>query len=407
MGLDFNAELSFFRNILENMHIKSYILEKEGAEFQKLKKEAFSFLCNDLPYSRLFDGEPETLSDNTVYRMTDGLFGNYIFLRLPCKSLKIFVAGPYVTEDLNRRSLLELCEKHSIAPQISLEIQKYYGSLPLIKDTEMLSALFNTLGERLWGSLDSFTVKTVAELSDERYSYELLRNKNREDYASDTLEIIESRYETENNLIRAVSQGMTHKAEQIIAHSSEMALEARLEDPVRNIKNYTIVLNTLLRKAAEYGSVHPFYIDEVSSAFARKIEKIKSVSEGIKLQKEMTSKYCRVVKKHSMKCYSLLVQKVITAVDSNLASDLSLRRHAELLNVNASYLSALFKKETGVTLTDYVSKKRVEYAVYLLKSTNLQIQTIAQHCGILDVNYFTKTFKKYMNMTPKEYRESL
>ena len=47
----------------------------------------------------------------------------------------------------------------------------------------------------------------------------------------------------------------------------------------------------------------------------------------------------------------------------------------------------------------------IERAKELLVSTNIQIQNIAQRCGMLDVNYFTKTFKKYTDLTPKKYRE--
>ena len=107
-----------------------------------------------------------------------------------------------------------------------------------------------------------------------------------------------------------------------------------------------------------------------------------------------------------MKNYSPLIQKVLTTIDSELTADLSLNFQAKELNVNPSYLSSLFKKETGMTLTDYVNKKRAEHAARLLKTTSMQIQTIAQYCGILDVNYFTKVFKKYLGKTPKEYRES-
>ncbi len=58
-----------------------------------------------------------------------------------------------------------------------------------------------------------------------------------------------------------------------------------------------------------------------------------------------------------------------------------------------------------MTYTDFINKKRVENAKKLLASTSLQIQTVAQHCGILDVNYFTKLFKKYTGMTPGKFRE--
>ena len=161
-----------------------------------------------------------------------------------------------------------------------------------------------------------------------------------------------------------------------------------------------------MRKAAEQGSVHPFYIDGLSTEFAKKIEQVQSVSEASDMLQEMIRKYCALVRKHAMKNYSPIVQKVVTLIDSDLTADLGLKRLSSLLSVNPSYLSSLFKKETGKTLTEYVSKKRIEYAAYLLRTTNLQIQTVAQHSGIYDVNYFAKMFKKIIGKTPKEFRQA-
>ena len=93
-------------------------------------------------------------------------------------------------------------------------------------------------------------------------------------------------------------------------------------------------------------------------------------------------------------------------IDTDLTADLSLYSLAKHLNVNASYLSSLFKKETGSTLTDYVNRKKVRHAAHLLHTTNVQIQAVAQYCGISDVNYFIRIFKKYMGKTPKEYRDA-
>lgn len=101
------------------------------------------------------------------------------------------------------------------------------------------------------------------------------------------------------------------------------------------------------------------------------------------------------------------LQKAVTYMDADLTADLSLNALAQYLNVNASYLSNLFKKEAGQTLTEYVNRKRIKHGLLLLNSTTMQIQTIAQYCGIPDVNYFTKLFKKYVGKTPKEYRKSI
>ncbi len=65
---------------------------------------------------------------------------------------------------------------------------------------------------------------------------------------------------------------------------------------------------------------------------------------------------------------------------------------------------AAFKKEVGQTLSAYVRQKRMETAGHLLRSTDLQVQTVAAHCGILDTQYFSKLFKQATGKTPKEFR---
>ena len=108
-----------------------------------------------------------------------------------------------------------------------------------------------------------------------------------------------------------------------------------------------------------------------------------------------------------MQGYSNLVRKALIQIDMDLSGDLTLSTIAGLLDVNPSYLSTVFKKETGQTLTEYVTEKRIDHAIFLLNSTNLQIQTIAQYCGIPDVCYFTKIFKKHVGKSPTEYKNNI
>ena len=94
-------------------------------------------------------------------------------------------------------------------------------------------------------------------------------------------------------------------------------------------------------------------------------------------------------------------------VQYDLTADLRLKAIAERLNVNSSYLSALFHQEYGCTLTDFVNKSRIDHSIILLKSTSKPVQEIANECGIGDVNYFIKLFKKYTGFTPRHYREQM
>lgn len=406
----YEKELEFFRKILNNYRIQSCLITQGDKSYRDIDRGIRDFLGMQEDYDQLFCTPHETIKEKTIYKITDSFYCNYIFVLLPKKDEKspaiTFIAGPYIDIDLTQKSIVEMAEKNSLPPNIMSQIQKYYTSIPVYMDKDTILSLFNTLGEMLWGSTDNFTFQYINMLYNDQYFPKIVKNFDaKNDDALLAMQMLERRYEGENKMLQAVSQGMTHQAEQILSKSSALMLEMRVSDPVRNIKNYSIIVNTLLRKAAEQGGVHPLYIDSVSTDFAKRIELIRTVEEGISMHHEMIDKYCTLVKNHSMKQYSPLIQKVIALVDFDITADLGLSRQAEMLNVNASYLSTLFKKEMGITLTEYVNKKRIEQATFLLSSTNLQIQMVAQNCGIYDVNYFTKMFKKHTGKTPKEYRE--
>ena len=165
-------------------------------------------------------------------------------------------------------------------------------------------------------------------------------------------------------------------------------------------------MNTLLRKAAEKGNVHPVHLDSTSSDFAQRIEQLHSLEAAGGLMTEMFQTYCRLVRKHAIKDYSPPVQKTLVYIDAHLSDNLTLSTLADTLNISSSYLSTLFKKETGQTLTAYINAQRIQQAKHLLETTKLQIQTIAQHCGIMDVQYFSKLFKSITGTSPKHYRQT-
>lgn len=217
------------------------------------------------------------------------------------------------------------------------------------------------------------------------------------------VKLVEQRYEMENRLMELIRTGQGQQALQSLSSSTQAALERRM-DPTRDARNYTIILNTLMRKAAEQGGVHPMYIDQLSSEYALRIERTTYWEGFMSLWADMALGYGQLVRKHASEKLSPLVQKVVTRIDFDLTADLSLRATAQALNVNASYLSTLFKRETGQTLTDYVCRKRMEHAAYLLESTQMPVSAVAQSCGISDDNYFTKLFKRAKGMTPVQYR---
>lgn len=404
--LNFQTELSLLISILKNFHINTNVIAEGMENGTKADLGLRDFLGMKSDYESLFS--VKNTESNTVYKITDTFYCCYVFIVLPDRAEKTaLVIGPYTNIEITKQMLLQAAEDYEITPEIFSQIEKYYTNIPVLTNESTLFAILNAFGERIWGSLENFRIKSAKQTASRAEIEKNFKHlsTSRSDDANLSIQTLEMRYAKENDLLDAVSKGMVNKAELMLSDTSRKRPEQRIADPVRSFKNYTIILNTLLRKAAEKGGVHPLHIDTLSSDFAKKIELINSVEAGAALQKEMARSYAALVRDHSVKQYSHPVKQIILNIEYDLTADLTLKKFADMLSLNPSYLSALFRKETGQTLTDFVTKKRIEHAADLLASTGLQIQTVAQQCGILDVNYFTKAFKKIHGTTPSEYRK--
>ncbi len=343
------------------------------------------------------------IAPKTLYKFKDDFGFSYRCFKLSNED-RCMLIGPFLSHSLTKEQMLELGEKNQVLPKRQRSFEEYVHSLPIIEPESSISVLMDTFLEFEWKT-HSFSVIDLSNTFDTplSISYELFSKSDIDDVLID-MQTMEKRYRFENDLIKAVSLGQEHKQSQFFSSPSLDAFEKRTDDLLRNAKNYDIIMNTLLRKAAEAGGVHPIYIDRLSSEFAFKIEQLPSIYENSKLMREMFVSYCKLVKKNSSNKYSPIVQKAITCIDSDLSANLSGSILAKKLNVSLGYLSSVFKKETGKTVSCFVREKRIKYALKLLSTTNLQIQTIALHCGIMDLQYFTKIFKKSTGQSPKQFR---
>lgn len=100
------------------------------------------------------------------------------------------------------------------------------------------------------------------------------------------------------------------------------------------------------------------------------------------------------------------VQKHIQA-NLNDPDEITLVRLANLVYFNPSYLSRLFKQVVGMNLSEYIAEARLTRAKRLLEEPNLKIQEVADRLGYGTATNFTRSFRKAVNMTPQEYRQSL
>lgn len=398
-------EFNFFCKVLDECNLQYFLVSSDEIITSKLDKGLGKIISGNDTKKTFRDFFPE-IKKKTVYRVCDLFMFTYVFFQLPQKeNQKVFITGPYLNTDVTVEMINSQARIMNIPENATKELVLFYSSLPVIKEEHLLFACINTFARHIYGgefeNKDILLEKSAAFISGN------IEIKPLTEETPFGFSVFEERYRFENELIEAVAKGNSRKAELMMSRFSVLAFESRTADSLRNIKNYCIIMNTLLRKAAEKGGVHPYYLNKVSTEFAVKTENMESVRDSAEFMLTVMRTYCALVKKHSLKNYSPVVQKAILRIENDLSGDLGLKNLAGAENVSPGYFSSLFKKETGYSLTEYVLNKRVEYAKHLLRTTNLQIGTIALNCGILDFHYFCRIFKRATGKTPTEYRNNI
>ena len=95
---------------------------------------------------------------------------------------------------------------------------------------------------------------------------------------------------------------------------------------------------------------------------------------------------------------------VIDWINQNLKEPINSKKLSEISNLNFNYLCKIFKNFTGQTIMQYVNEQRIERACYDIAKKNKSVTDAAFGNGFNDLSYFTKTFKRYKGMSPREFK---
>ncbi|OAS89276.1 MULTISPECIES: response regulator transcription factor [Metabacillus] len=100
-----------------------------------------------------------------------------------------------------------------------------------------------------------------------------------------------------------------------------------------------------------------------------------------------------------------VVNTICDYIDQNYQENITRTSLAKIVYLSPDYIARYFKKETGISLVNYIIKKRVDIAKDLLNNTDLPVHIISDKVGYGNYSYFTKLFKKETNYTPVDYRK--
>ena len=105
--------------------------------------------------------------------------------------------------------------------------------------------------------------------------------------------------------------------------------------------------------------------------------------------------------------YYLRLQRVKDYVESHLADDLSLKAVSRVAGFEQTYFSSFFHAKVGLRFSEWVSALRVERAKELLAEQNRSITSVAFAVGFHDIRTFQRAFRKFTQLTPREYKRSV
>lgn len=210
----------------------------------------------------------------------------------------------------------------------------------------------------------------------------------------------------ENDIITKVKegdvQGLIDGATKIPSVSSGQLAGQVL----RHQKNFFIRLETIVSRAAYQAGVEANEIIAAEEKYITKCESLESIDRIKNLQYHMILDYADRVNK--LKMHSQYQSKIVTEirkyVKEHIYESLKTADIADGLSRNRSSLATEFKKQTGITLADYVKKEKVKEAKELLVKTNKVLSDISYLLGFSSQGHFCKVFKEIECITPTEYR---
>ena len=105
--------------------------------------------------------------------------------------------------------------------------------------------------------------------------------------------------------------------------------------------------------------------------------------------------------------YYSRLQRVKEHVDEYYSEEISLEKAAQIAATERTYFSTFFRKKVGITFTDWLRQFRVAKAIEIMKTRNQSIIDIALEVGFGDLRSFERAFKRYTNLTAREFKQSI
>ena len=286
---------------------------------------------------------------------------------------RIYIIGPYVKEKYSELKTETVLAKNDESSSKSLAFKLYYTAFPIVY-TEQITSVVNkciisfspTESEYSYRRLSGF----IQDVSEEDDKTELSEKNYSEIYR---------RYDQEKQFLSMIRNGDTKN---ILSAFEKLSGPEALSDFSKETLNYyasgygLAILKALSRKAAEESGLSVITIDEITQKYTQLSSATNNADLQVRYQTDMIVELTKAVHNHklSLDKYSPPIQRVMEYINLHLGDHISNDDLAANASMSISHLSKVFKKETGMTMTEYIALMRCKKAAGLLIKTDLPVQ---------------------------------
>lgn len=320
------------------------------------------------------------------------------------------IIGPSRQTNMNDQDIRTLAFHCDVEPDDIDEFVRGMKSIiqmPLASMMQMLCAMNYVINE------EKLTLEdiTIYDTEQQDLKEKLETDRARHSFHSGSADIqtqqtVHNTLSLEQTLINIVRKGDSAALREWIANVPAMGGGTLAYDQMRQMKNTFIVTATLISRAAIRGGMDVNDAFSLSDAYIQKCELLNSIDRITNLQYHMLFDYTERVEKLRLgKSPSKLVVEISNYVQHHLSEPVDIEALAAAMFLSRTRLSVKFKEETGMTLTDFVLKEKIDEAKRLLRYTDKLSVDIAAYLGFSSQSHFSRTFKKYAGCSPLEYRK--
>ena len=177
------------------------------------------------------------------------------------------------------------------------------------------------------------------------------------------------------------------------------------EDKLQNIRYHFVVTTAMIARYCVHNGMEQEKAYGLSDFYILKMDKCKSIKEISELHDTMCIDYCG--KMQIIMKQQIISKPIVLCMDyiySHIHYRITLEELAEHLSLSPSYLSKLFKKEVGISISSYITNTKIEKAKNLLQYSEYSISDIANYLAFSSQSHFIQVFQKRTGFTPHKFR---